>query len=450
MVGIVAFFLMKQHQLPTTIDSPLMKENLMEQVPRAFDQFIYIKSDDNLKKILHASWQHFLSWDFQDLVEEIDEALVWKYTTGTDAYDLLFLKWVQIDMEQLQQSGLINASSGYESRKIDENTWVYGARNTLHWYDDQQWNILDNIFVKTYRDAFHTGKYNLWFVSKPTQIAWFPLLGQFSQKLQYTAVMTRLSDIHTQGTLFLQFVDGVVHDVNTPFVPLFEKNRDDTNLLFAEFHDLVWFFNIPKDEFMMLVPALLGQNGGVYSNLLSTEDYENMYESFHQNLWITVDIDPESILWWDVSLFFQNKNILNVLKKLAPFWKQTLLSFTSTGTVDMHEEEKKIVYRVSLSTWSNDQTMQLLLAEQADGILVRLSHVWEETWIFSWDDQKTPLMYDQNTVISFVFNGDVVQQFGQQWWWFGEWTNALGQSIFVGDIATDAEKGQVIINFEAK
>ena len=449
-IGGMAFFMMEKHQLPKEIVSPVVEQNLFHAVPRSFDQFIYIKTDKDLQKVLDTQDTTLISGDFQSLLRQTDEVLLRKYSTGTREYDLLFLNWSHLDREILASVGLASNTSGYELRNLKQDVWVYGLSEVLDRYDEQKNSLLDDEQVQKYRDDFSNGGYNMGFFSHPRVIAWLAWFERFVEKLQYVAVMTHLDLVHTRGKLALQFDKGVVHGTDAVFEPTFEKYKNDDTIFALELHDLVWFLGIDKEQFMQIAPLVFWQGKSAYAHLLDHEDYANIYDAFHQQVGLLIDASHENPWWMDFWLFFENKNLFASLKKLDPFWKDVLNTFWGTGNQEEHQQASAIQYIFSPLWWSGANKLQFLLSMYDDMTLLSLSSPWKERWATSWYSLELGKTYDKNTIISVEFDTHALQNLGQRFWWAGWWSKIWEQGIFEAHVKADKENSQVFVDFEVR
>lgn len=448
-VGIAAFFLMREHKLPSAISSPLVSSDkgLFDVAPWLFDQFIYIDTDDALKKSLEQYAPNMISGDFQTLLQQIDTALTLQYTTGDLAYSLLFLQWEEVDIVLLQDLGLVAAASGYSTQKINKNTRVYGTQDALTWYGKEEKKLRDDSFVDSYIEEFDKGNYNMWFVSRPKQLPWIgiDLVQQLSSSLKYTSLMTRLDPVETKWKLALQFAEGVVHAPVDSYKPLFGSYTGTGNILYLEMSDIIWFFNITKEKFMNIAPMLLGESWASYSALLGMTEYEQMYDVLHGHIGLVMNSSVESPFGLGVHILFNEKQAFDIFKKLGPLWKNTMTWFLGTGNIQEEVTDTEMSYSLTSPLAPENGVLSIHLYQQDDGAFISLfdpSLTREEN---EWDD----VSYSDETVMSFKIDSTKLQAIGGEiaavWW-----VNALGQSIFVGDVQAKEKEGQIVVNFEVK
>lgn len=209
-------------------------------------------------------------------------------------YNLLFLQGGSIDISELQSLGLLANAEEYQAHQLTDNIWVYGSPTSLSWQDNTLYTLQDNSYLQEFFQKFSAGGYNIGVVTYPSTEQHM-LMGQFTDKLLYTAVMTSLGAT-TTGSLYLQFSDDVVANLQTDFIPQFAKYVDDDTILYLETTQLLSFLGIEREQFLSIVPVLLGKYGTAYDALLTQDDYLRLYQTLNSNMGILLKTSEQSAL----------------------------------------------------------------------------------------------------------------------------------------------------------
>ena len=455
----LAFFLMHGEQLPSRINSPVVsphgnsEQDIFSYAPASFDQFIYIQVGDEMEDALaNMQWVQYGS-GLQQLAERVEQLLITQLSTDTQVHSLLFLEGDEIDIDELQQLGLITWWEEFRTEQLSDRIWMYGPQETFDRYSMNKKWLRDQELVDDFLRQFQAGNYNIGFVSTPLSQEGLPVVQQFSQQLEHSIFMTRLSPEATIGNLSLQFTDGVINANDTTFSPLLSSYASQESIVYLEMQDILWFFGIEKEQFLGLLPVLLGQYGSAYGALLSQDDYATLYDSLEKNIALVVEPSTTSMLGMSVHLVFAHADMYGVLSGLGPLWKSTIEWFLGTGSVQETTTETSVSYTASNPLLTAGEAMVVASMQQQDGATV-LS-IFGDVLAPSGQEISLPV-YDDDTSMVFMVDNTKLQELNSYQPLVGEVdlagasTNAFQQWIILGDIQADAERNQIVVSFKVE
>lgn len=320
---------------------------IMSFVPNQFDQFVYFSVDDDLLDYLVENWSVAVSGeDFRSLAETIDTIVMYQYATGDIAYSVLFVKDNGgFTIEKAQQLWLIPEATGYSSASLGGNIIAYGDEASLGFLKDfQGLKVSQNQDLKTYFKNFWS--HNVGFVSTPLQ-SWLganPLVAQFANKLKYTQVMSKIGK-KISGTLRLQFDGDVLPEIKETFSSsLLSTASSDSSLAF-EFHNLLSLFSLQKSQFSSLAGMGLNQVSPEVGWLLTTADYESLYDIFNGQIMFAMKPSP-SMIGMSAKLVFSTPWLLPLVDKLSPVLGGLISNVVGSGNVSVEKSSGSVNFKI--------------------------------------------------------------------------------------------------------
>ena len=222
--------------------------------------------------------------------------------------------------------------------------WLYADQVTMAWYEAASKKLTYDPFFSNYLEQFRAGDYNIGFVAKPEAAASLPL-PQLGEQLQYTSLMTRFEAEYIGGSLLLQFSDGVISRPESPFFPKFTDFVRNENIVYLEMQQLLSFFGVEKENFVQIAPFFLGKQDATLQALFTDEMYSQIYEGLQGNVGILLE-KADNAFGLSLHLVFADPAMYDVLHRLSPLLKTSLLGFTAGGEI----QEQKVGSGVRYST----------------------------------------------------------------------------------------------------
>jgi len=443
-VGVAAFFMIRGSQLPNTIDSPLIPtaSDMFSLVPWWFDQLVYIRVDEELAQSVTS-----IPW-LDQLVSRVDSALISQYTLWEDQYSLLFLEWEQVDINELQQLWLIVQWEQYVSKQINNKLWIYGTQAALDWQETSNSNNPNEYILENFIKQFTVWNYNLWVLSSPNSANKIPILQQFSDKLLYTSIMTRLANQRTTWQITLQFADAVIQDTKWIYESKLDTFVSGDTLLYIEMKDMLSFLGVDEQQFLGIIPILLWQYGNAYTALLSNEQYVSLWETFEDNVGIFVGPSSDSMLGMWVSFVFSDEWVFDLFSTLAPVRYDLIQWVVGSGSVSMQKEQNSIVYSSINTGWVAPIIFAEISKEQD---MAEISILWWWIWISSWVVSHMPGFVDNTAMVLRADLWKLSMLSSLAWaWQVPSGMLSAGQGVLVWDVQISEKEQQITFSFSVK
>lgn len=418
----IAYFMFSQNKLSlpdagfiewiSSSNNMAVDKNLLELIPADLEQMMYMNVDPGLISVLESSQQQNpYASGFWEALALVDELAAVQYMTASGAYSALFVATDNDEsLEKIQEIGLVVGWAEYKQKKIAKNVWLYGDSISIEYIWWLEWmKLVDDDRWTSLIDQLDDGKYNMGFVSTPSMVnSPNPLVQQFASQLRYTVALSHLSPDDTYGEIILQFADGVVKSVGDTFDPVLAQYAPEDSILFLEMRDLLWVFAIGRQQFTMLAPIVLGQFKQSLWALLSTEDYNTLYDVLSDHISLVI-APQENMFGMSVQLNFAHPESLALMEKLQAFWGDIASSALGSGSVTTVNKEEWFAFEVVwLPMFGSDPVLSLDKLWDGSTISI-LGSAWDSGGI-DW------LSYSDKTAISFFVNWAALTEKFQ---WFG-------------------------------
>ncbi len=353
---------------------------IFSMVPWWYDQLLYIDVDEHIKPLLELQlwWETDLSWLEEVVLRQNSEGEMWQ--------SLLFVKWTWVDVEFLRQTNLIPVDDSFISKKLDGWVRVFWEATVID-QALQDWKISkENLLLLEKYAAFGADvDENIVFLSRPSDIDFWWLAKQFSEKLIGTIWVAKVWSGLPVWTIGLLFEKWIVPKNIPQRESVHPKHFSSLAPIRIQTSQLLSQFRVPKLAFQTVFPLFVGQYIGDALSLLDSDDYMTLYDAFQWPL--LVEVAPtESGRAWNGSVF--SPKIFDLLKKAQPF----LDGYIHT-----------ILFQwMDVKTTSTDSLIKRSLdAESEDSSLVTVENFIDHTQIqFLWNDmlQGSSLSWDSMLV----------------------------------------------------
>lgn len=432
-------------------------DDIRSYLPAEADQVLYFDvSPEFLAWIDTLSQQTGDTAPLSQSLQEVDELIAAQYMTGDQAYSRLLVKGTnEFDISMLIDSAIVPVSEEFTSKQLADQLWIYGPASSLDYH--QGWDGDDITMipeVEGYLDTFGDEWANLGFFSRPVIYSpeAGPMVQQFADKLEWTFAMSYVSIEEKWWRMILEFEEGVVPSPMADFTPILSTYASSDSLLYLEVNNLLWLAGVDEQQFLSLVPLLIGQQYPAVSAMLSSEDYARLYELLTDNIGIVLTPSSSS-LGVSLHILFADQAGFDLLGKLGPVWKQLAGSTVWAENLEEQVEEDRIAYQVEALPMFGGEGGESLLQIVREDAVTRLSLLGDLPSVAN----PISLSYDDQTVVTFLFDSTNVQQVMQN--------NPLMQmaesmetlvddqqgiqaGTMIGDVQLHPEDDQIVVSFE--
>lgn len=319
---------------------------IMKFVPNQFDQFVYFSVDDQLVEYLIKNGSLAMSGeDFKTIAKTIDSMVMYQYLSGDVPYSLLFVKdnW-GFSLENAQKLGLIPDAEWYSSKNISKDIIVYGDASSMNFFDNyKDIPVYDNKDLHAYFKDFWS--HNVGFVSTPLKsVGNNPLIAQFANTLKYTQVKSTIGE-KLSWVLRMQFDSDVLPTIVSDFSPNLMASASSESSIVLEFKKLLELFSVQKSQFSTLASLWLWQVSPEVSTLLTSKDFESLYDVLNGNIMFEMKPSP-SMIWMSAKLVFSTPGIYSIVDKLSPVLAWLFSNIVGTGNVTVDKKENKLSFNM--------------------------------------------------------------------------------------------------------
>lgn len=456
-VGAVAWFMISGR---VSLVSPQLKtsDNVFVYLPDNFDQLLYFSFDDALRSAMDKMQNSTDNEWFKVLANQVDEVVVIQSMTGASAMSLMYLvSDTPIDINVLQQQWVIVSDPSYRIEQLATNVWIYGEMNVVKDYmtSYEENEMLSMPGFADWAERMYVWDYNIGMFSF-AKTTWpiSPITAQFAQWLRWTAVTSYLGGDKAYGEVVMQFTSDIVPPIQNPFIAQFADTSDSDALAFAELTNLIHLFGVGEEQFTLLASLFLKQMwGGVYSALLSSEDYSSLYAGLNSNVALELTPSSGNIMWLGLTVSFWNQEMFEVLSKLWPLWK-TLIAGASWADLVEEFSSQNIVRYSSPEMVYTVVGQSIQVSRDDRWTYLQIWFDWREEsnsadWVMTW------LLTTPETILSFVVDAKKLQStFGGM---KGEilWNDLASASYLQGwvvkwELSAHADDDQLVLSFHVE
>jgi hypothetical protein len=380
-----------------------------------------------------------------------------------EVYSVLLLEGnEQFSIDQVQALWLLYFDTGYESRQIENNLWLYGDSASVAYFSTPTVPLSDLPEIQTVLRNAEQKQASVLFFSKPgTQLGTDPLTLAFAKKLQYTALYGTPSIDKSVGSMVLQFTWTNFTNSDSIFTPQYTDNLTQNTILYLEGKNLLSTFWLTDTQFSLWFPLLLGQAVPWVDTLLSADQISALYEAFNKQLGIILNVTESTLgvglhlrLWSPGA--YESLLALQPMRRMLATWFMWSWSVTESDTPDSRTlsidlptsggaEEALTTGEDMLASFSLP-----LITIAKDTASTTLSILPTET---EWTQLPSDLIYSAESLMTFRYDanpimqmagvnpiiGNLVGQMEMLWTW-----------AILGQLHLDSDEQQVIVTFETK
>jgi hypothetical protein len=413
---------------------------------------------------LRNSNQWFDETTFTAVLETLTSIVIAQAPKWTnDVYSVLLLAGnEQFSIDQVQALWLLYFDTGYESRQIDNNLWLYGDSASVAYFSTPTIPLSDLPEVQNVLRNAEQKNASVLFFSKPgTQLGNDPLALAFASKLHYTALYGTPSIDKSIGSMVLQFTWTNFMKSDSIFTPQYTNNLTQNTILYLEGKNLLSTFWLTDTQFSLWFPLLLGQAVPWVDSLLSADQISALYEAFNKNLGIILNV-TENTLWVWLHLRLGSPTAYESLIALQPMWRMLANWLMWSWTVTQSDTADSRTLSIDLPTGGGSEDALTTGDDMLASFSLPLISIAKDTATTTlsilptdneWTQLANDLLYHASSLMTFRYDpnpimqmagvnpiiGNLVGQIEILWTW-----------AILGQLQLDSEKQQVIISFETK
>ena len=438
--------------------------SLLRYLPSSVDQVMMIDITPETKEFLRNSNQWFDEASFTAVLDTLTNIVIAQAPRwADDVYSALLLGGnEQFSIDQVQALGLLYFDTGYESKQIENNLWLYGDKDSVAYFSAITTPLTDMPEVQTVVKQAKNQQASVLFFSKPwSQIGNDPLTLAFAKKLQYTALYGTPSITSSKGTMVLQFSGTNFTNSDQVFTPQYTDKLTDHTVLYLEGKNLLSTFWLTDTQFSLWFPLLLGQSIPWVENLLSADQISALYQALNKQLGIILNV-TENTFWLWLHLRLWSPQAYEGLLSLQPAWRTLASTFMWSGNI--REENTPDSWTLSIdlptpwmTTWSTisgeeiapwfslplitiaknaTSTTLSLLPSQNDGTQITNDLAYNS-------DSLMTFRYDANPIMQMAWVNPIIGNLVGQMEML--WTGAI-----LGQLHIDSDAQQLVVSFETK
>lgn len=415
-------------------------------------------------EFLRNSNQWFDEASFTAVLETLTNIVIAQAPRGTEeVYSALLLAGnEQFSIDQVQALGLLYFDTGYESKQLENNLWLYGDKDSVAYFSTVTTPLTDAPEVQQVVQQAKNKQASVLFFSKPwTQLGTDPFTLAFAQKLQYTELYGTPTSNNSKWTMILQFTGTNFTNSDQVFTPQHADKLTNNTVLYLEGKNLLSTFWLTDTQFSLWFPLLLGKTIPWVENLITSSQISALYQAFNKQLGIIFNV-TENMFGFGVHLRLGTPQAYDSLISLQPAWRLLASSFMGSGNVRETNTQNSRTLSIDLpspsaSTWTTmtgdenvasfslplitieknaTSTTLSLLPSESDGTQIKndLIYTADSLMTFRYDANPIMQMAGVNPLIS-----NLVGQMEMLW------TGAI-----LGQLNIDTDLQQLILTFETK
>lgn len=438
--------------------------SLLRYLPNNVDQVMMIEITPQTIEFLRQANQWFDQESFTQVLSSLTHLVIAQAPKwANDAYSVLLLAWNDgFSIDQVQALWLLYFDTGYESKHLEDNIWLYGDIESVAYFSDVTKPLTDEQDIKTVMAQAEKQQAAILFFSKPgEQLSNDPLTLAFAKKLQYTALFGTPTLEQSKWTLVMQFSGTNFKQSDEIFTPQHTDQLTDRTVLYLEGKNLLNTFWVSDTQFSLWFPLLLAQAFPWAENLLSLDQVNELYQAFNNQVGLIIDV-TENTFWLWLHLRLGTSEAYDSLLSLQParralanvfIWSGNLLEKNGTDSWKLYAD-LSMSWNVEWGGTGDEAVLSglllPLLSLEKNSTSTTLSLLPADS---KWTEIKQDLLYTTDSLMTFRYDpkpfiqgawinpiiGNLVGQVEMLWTW-----------ALIGQIHIDENTQQLIITFETR
>lgn len=388
--------------------------NVLNYVPNEFGQVFYLSVNKDLQDLLNDPSTNFLTWEYKDILLQIDQVAAYQNISWTNASSFIVAKVKKdFNFDKAAKIGFIQTWENYTYKDLGGWIYVYWEKKEVEYISNYKWwKIWDNKEIDWYINDITSNKYNVALFSKIDSSEFQfqnDVFSKYLKDMKYGAFVSHIGKEKNLGEINIIFNKDLEFLKDYSFSNALSEYVVKDTTFFLQLGNVVKMLWITNEQFMWFLGTM------PIWQMMSKEDKDKLYNIFNWNI-AAVIWSSDNILGVWAGLVFQSTDIYDLAQKYYPFLKDYVMAmpYFSGNTTEVAEKDKLWFQLKFPFMWWNIN-WNILLTKEKNAILniFDLNFNKKSDWV--------ELPHQDKSILNFYINfGKVIELYtkfaGTMWW----------------------------------